>query len=225
VFDYDSSGHAQGSFYKTVKLIGSSMIERNRFMWLLCPDSGAARCGVTFQAIAAGDQRIRAVGEHVLSDADLAAIADYKLDLHPLPALDVPDESALAAAEMPAVVRRARAQMDDARRQIDALVAAERARFMRPGDVAPRVAHTSVIMVKYAHFDDAGQFAATLVSAVRNAATRGVPLIGWRADEERVTADRGGYRIVMEWPEVALRSKQTSNIDSAGARIRSLLSF
>lgn len=214
VFHYDSSGHAQSSFYKTVKLVGSSMIERNRFIWLLCADSSLSHCGVTFQAIAAGDARIRAIGEQPLSDAELQVLADYKLDLHPLPSLDGPDEQAAP----PDVVRRARAQMDDARRQIDALVAAERARFMQPGDVAPRVAHSSVIMVKYAHFDDAGQFVATLVSAVRNAATRGVPLIGWRADEERVTAERGGYRIVMEWPEVMLRSKLTKNINGAGWR-------
>jgi len=217
IFHYDSTGKCQSQFYKTIKLVGSAFIDEHCFIWLLSPThSSRATIGVSFQQVAAADPNVTMRCEQPFSDAQLRVMDEALLDRHPVPPLDGPDEAAAA----PEVVANARQQMADVLRQTSELLKGASPNIAQPGRIAPQPAHTSVVMLKYAHFDRQGVLAGALVKSVRCATQdRTAPLIAFEAQEERVTADRGGWRILYTWPD---RSRVVPRTESIVDRIAHL---
>ena len=191
MFHYDSSGKRQSKFYKTAKVMMMDEIMKSgggQSMWLLCvqakPDARLT-ASVEFQAIASASDAIQAMPEPELTPEQLQTARHYALDLHPMPDLEAPDES----QPLPEHVARARQQVQE--------LTARMARFT--GAASKPSKHRTVRMAKYHHFDRDGKFADGLARAFETMQqTSGHRLVGFRAQEERVTPDRGGYWFQLE---------------------------
>jgi hypothetical protein len=193
MFHYDSSGKRQSKFYKTTKVMMMDEILKaggGQCMWVLCVEASGGRltASVEFQVIASASNAIQAMPEPELGPEQLKLLRHYMLDLHPMPDLEAPDASVPA----PAHVLRAREQVADLERRVQALIA-------RTASVAHGRKHQTGRMAKYHHFDREGRFADGLVRALEGMRQNsGHTVVGFRAVEERVTQDRGGYWFFIE---------------------------
>lgn len=208
VFHY-SFDQKHNNFYQAVKLMATPDMSDNTFIWTLHPSKTSPTAGITFQQIAAGSSDIKAMPEVPFSDEELQVMDYYMLDLHPLPALQPPK----MGADAPAHVQRARKQMEQLSKQLAEVVNAGRAELMAPRGPGPRVAHTTVVMIKYQHFDAHQQFISRFLEAVRAAQRARIPLVDIKVHEEAITDTRGGFRVQLMWPEMEVDKQRTAPIN------------
>jgi len=194
MFHYDSSGKRQSKFYKTTKVMMMDELLKaggGQCMWMLCVQSapgGRLTASVEFQVIASASNAIQAMPEPELTTEQLKLLRHYMLDLHPMPDLEAPD----ASLPPPEHIARARQQVADLEQRVQTLIA-------RTASVARGRKHRTGRMAKYHHFDRDGRFVKGLVAALEGMrANSGHTVVGFRAVEERVTQDRGGYWFFIE---------------------------
>jgi hypothetical protein len=186
IFHYDGSGRRQSGFYKAVKVMSTAELARRgcgQYLWMMC-DAKRGTAGVPFQAVAAAERSVAIRAEDELSGEQRTLMDEYRVNLHPQPALQPPG----AEPDAPHMAR-AREHVTRLRAALAALV--------RSASGAP--AHRAVRVAKHHAFDARGALLDELTHAAARAFGTGRPrLVGFDALEYAATPDRGFFHLVFD---------------------------